>query len=125
MSAASLCARPPGRHSAACRQGLVHRTDTGSVRVDLRTPQEVAEGYRTLAADNQGTPPADTAALADALLRVSRLEEHMTPGRGSRRKLAVVSLRKQPAPGHGKGAGTASPWTWRHGQSRPDGNPGA
>ena len=31
-------------------EGLVHRTDTGSVRVDLRTPQEVAEGYRMLVA---------------------------------------------------------------------------
>ena len=31
-------------------EGLVHRTDTGGVRVDLRTPQEVAEAYRTLAA---------------------------------------------------------------------------
>jgi acyl-CoA synthetase (NDP forming) len=32
-------------------EGLVHRTDAGGVRVDLRTPLEVAEGYRTLAAD--------------------------------------------------------------------------
>ena len=32
-------------------EGLVHRTDAGGVRVDLRTPQEVAEGYRTLMAD--------------------------------------------------------------------------
>ena len=32
-------------------EGLVHRTDAGGVRVDLRTPQEVAEGYRALAAD--------------------------------------------------------------------------
>ena len=32
-------------------EGLVHRTDTGAVRVDLRTAEEVAEGYRTLAAD--------------------------------------------------------------------------
>ena len=31
-------------------EGLVHRTDAGGVRVDLRTPQEVAEGYRALAA---------------------------------------------------------------------------
>ena len=31
-------------------EGLVHRTDGGGVRVDLRTPEEVAEGYRTLAA---------------------------------------------------------------------------
>ena len=134
-------------------EGLVHRTDDGGVRVDLRTPQEVAEGYRTLAADlgprlqrvlvqpmleggievhigvaqepvfgplvvfgsgaatevpgdhvtrltpltdadageminsvraapllagrNRGTPPADTAALADALLRVSRLTDDL------------------------------------------------
>jgi acyl-CoA synthetase (NDP forming) len=32
-------------------EGLVHRTDAGGIRVDLRTPQEVAEGYRMLAAD--------------------------------------------------------------------------
>ena len=32
-------------------EGLVHRTDAGGVRVDLRTPEEVAEGYRRLAAD--------------------------------------------------------------------------
>ena len=32
-------------------EGLVHRTDAGGVRVDLRTPHEVAEGYRRLAAD--------------------------------------------------------------------------
>ena len=32
-------------------EGLVHRTDAGGVRVDLRTPLEVAEGYRTLAGD--------------------------------------------------------------------------
>ena len=31
-------------------EGLVHRT-AGRVRLDLRTPQEVAEGYRALAAD--------------------------------------------------------------------------
>ena len=31
-------------------EGLVHRTGTGGVRVDLRTPQEVAEGYRMLVA---------------------------------------------------------------------------
>ncbi len=134
-------------------EGLVHRTDAGGVRVDLRTPQEVAEGYRTLAAGfgprlqrvlvqpmlaggvevhigvvqepvfgplvvfgsgdaatevpgdqvarltpltdadaeemihavraapllagDRGTPPADTAALADALLRVSRLADDL------------------------------------------------
>ncbi len=134
-------------------EGLVHRTDAGGVRVDLRTPPEVAEGYRTLAADfgprlqrvlvqpmlaggvevhigvvqepvfgplvvfgsgdaatevpgdqagrltpltdadaedmihtvraapllagRRGTPPADTAALADALLRVSRLADDL------------------------------------------------
>ena len=33
-------------------EGLVHRTGAGGVRVDLRTPQEVAEGYRMLAADS-------------------------------------------------------------------------
>ena len=32
-------------------EGRVHRTDAGGVRVDLRTPEEVAEGYRTLAED--------------------------------------------------------------------------
>jgi acyl-CoA synthetase (NDP forming) len=32
-------------------EGLVHRTDAGRVRLDLRTPQEVAEAYRALAAD--------------------------------------------------------------------------
>jgi acyl-CoA synthetase (NDP forming)/GNAT superfamily N-acetyltransferase len=32
-------------------EGLVHGIDTRGVRVDLRTPEEVAEGYRTLAAD--------------------------------------------------------------------------
>jgi acyl-CoA synthetase (NDP forming)/GNAT superfamily N-acetyltransferase len=32
-------------------EGLVHRTDAGGVRVDLRSPEEVAEGYRALAAD--------------------------------------------------------------------------
>ena len=31
-------------------EGLVHRTGTGGVRVDLRTPREVAEGYRMLVA---------------------------------------------------------------------------
>ena len=31
-------------------EGLVHRAGAGAVRVDLRTPAEVAEGYRTLAA---------------------------------------------------------------------------
>ncbi len=134
-------------------EGLVHRTDAGDVRVDLRTPEEVAEGYRTLAADfgprpqrvliqpmladgvevmigvaqepvfgplvvfgsgdvttevhgdhvtrltpltdtdvdemiravraapllfgHRGIPPVDTAALADALLRVSRLADDL------------------------------------------------
>ena len=33
-------------------EGLVHRTGAGGVRVDLRTPQEVAEGHRMLAADS-------------------------------------------------------------------------
>ena len=134
-------------------EGLVHRTDAGGVRVDLRTPQEVAEGYRALAADfgprlqqvlvqpmltggvevhigvvqepvfgplvvfgsgdaatevhgdhvtrltpltdadaeemihavraapllagDRGTPPVDTAGLADALMRVSRLADDL------------------------------------------------
>ena len=134
-------------------EGLVHRTGTGGIKVDLRTPQEVAEAYRTLAAcsgprrqrvlvqpmlagasrcmigvvqepvfgplvvfgsggaatevpgdqvarltpltdadadeliravdaapllaGHRGTPPADTAALADALLRVSRLADDL------------------------------------------------
>jgi acyl-CoA synthetase (NDP forming)/GNAT superfamily N-acetyltransferase len=31
-------------------EGLVHRTDAGGVKVDLRTPREAAEGYRALAA---------------------------------------------------------------------------
>ena len=31
-------------------EGLVHRTGAGGVKADLRTPQEVAESYRTLAA---------------------------------------------------------------------------
>ena len=31
-------------------EGLVHRTGAGGVQADLRTPEEVAEGYRTLAA---------------------------------------------------------------------------
>ncbi len=134
-------------------EGLVHRTDAGGVRVDLRTPQEVADGYRALAAGlgprlqrvlvqpmleggvevmigvvqepvfgplvvfgsgevttgvhgdhvtrltpltdadademihavraapllfgDRGVPPVDTAALADALLRVSRLTDDL------------------------------------------------
>jgi acyl-CoA synthetase (NDP forming)/GNAT superfamily N-acetyltransferase len=32
-------------------EGLVHRSDAGDVTLDLRTPEEVAEGYRALAAD--------------------------------------------------------------------------
>ena len=131
----------------------MHRTGAGGVRVDLRTPQEVADGYRALAAGlgprlqrvlvqpmleggvevmigvaqepvfgplvvfgsgdaatevhgdhvtrltpltdtdaeemihavraapllagDRGAPPADTAALADALLRVSRLTDDL------------------------------------------------
>ncbi len=136
-------------------EGLVHRSGDGGVKVDLRTSQEVAEGYRTLVAGlgprlqrvlvqpmleggvevtigvsqepvfgplvvfgsgdaatgvhgdhvtrltpltdtdadaeemihavhvapllagDQGTPPADTTALADALLRVSRLADDL------------------------------------------------
>jgi acyl-CoA synthetase (NDP forming) len=30
--------------------GLIHKSDAGAVKLDLRTPQEVAEGYRDLAA---------------------------------------------------------------------------
>ena len=134
-------------------EGLVHRTGAGGVRADLRTPREVAEGYRMLVAGSglrlqrvlvqpmleggvevmigvaqepvfgplvvfgsgdaatevpgdhvtrltpltdvdaeemihtvhatpllageRGAPPADTAALADALLRVSRLADDL------------------------------------------------
>ena len=134
-------------------EGLVHKTDAGAVRLDLRSPQEVADAYRTLAAGlgprlqrvlvqpmiaggvevlvgvvqepvfgplvvfglggvateilgdhaarlspltdtdagelihsvqaaplllgHRGTPPADTAALADLLLRVSRLADDL------------------------------------------------
>ena len=134
-------------------EGLVHRTGAGGVKVDLRTPQEVADGYRMLVAGfgprlqrvlvqpmleggvevmigvaqepvfgplvvfgsggaatevpgdhvtrltpltdtdaeemihavhaapllagDRGMPPADTAALADALLRVSRLADDL------------------------------------------------
>ena len=32
-------------------EGLVHRADAGDVTLDRRTPEEVAEGYRALAAD--------------------------------------------------------------------------
>ena len=38
-------------------EGLVHRTDAGGIKVDLRTPQEVADGYRRLAADSGPRPP--------------------------------------------------------------------
>jgi len=133
-------------------EGLVHRADAGDVTLDLRTPEEVAEGYRALTADfgsshrvlvqpmltggfevligvvqepvfgplvvfgsggaatdvpgehvtrltpltdadademihaaraaarlfgDHGAPPVDTAALADALLRVSRLADDL------------------------------------------------
>ena len=152
--AAAAAARLGGRVVLKAEaEGLVHRTDAGAVRVDLRTPQEVAEGYRTLTADfgprlqrvlvqpmleggvevmigvaqepvfgplvvfgsggaasvvpgdrvtrltpltdtdaeemihavhttpllagDRGTPPADTAALADVLLRVSRLADDL------------------------------------------------
>jgi acyl-CoA synthetase (NDP forming)/GNAT superfamily N-acetyltransferase len=37
-------------------EGLGHRTDAGGVRLDLRTPQEVAEGYRALVADSGPSP---------------------------------------------------------------------
>ena len=33
-------------------EGLVHRTGAGGIKADLRTPQEVAEGYRRLVADS-------------------------------------------------------------------------
>ncbi len=50
--AAAAAARLGGRVVLKAEaEGLVHRTDTGAVRVDLRTAEEVAEGYRTLAAD--------------------------------------------------------------------------
>ncbi len=134
-------------------EGLVHRTNAGEVTLDLRTPEEVVEGYRALTADfgsrlhrvlvqpmltggfevligvmqepvfgplvvfgsggaatdvpgehvtrltpltdadademihaaraaarlfgGRGAPPVDTAALADALLRVSRLADDL------------------------------------------------
>ncbi len=134
-------------------RGVVHKTDAGAVRLDLRTPQEVSEAYRDLAArfgtalrrvlvqpmlsggvevmagvaqepvfgplvvfglggvatdvlgdhtarltpltqadaddliaelhaaplllGHRGSPPADTAALADMLLRVSRLADDL------------------------------------------------
>ncbi len=32
-------------------EGLVHRTDVRGIKVDLRTPEEVTEGYRALAAE--------------------------------------------------------------------------
>ncbi len=153
QEAAAAAARLGGRVVLKAEaEGLVHRTGAGGVRVDLRTPQEVAEAYRTLAsglgprrhrvlvqpmlaggvevmigvvqepvfgplvvfgsgaatevpgaqvarltpltdadagemihavnaapllAGDRGTPPADTAALADALLRVSRLADDL------------------------------------------------
>ncbi len=154
QEAAAAAARLGGRVVLKAEaEGLVHRTGTRGVRVDLRTPLEVAEAYRTLAADlgprlqrvlvqpmlaggvevaigvaqepvfgplvvfgagdpatavpgdhvtrltpltdvdageminsvhvspllagRRGTPPADTAALADALLRVSRLADDL------------------------------------------------
>jgi acyl-CoA synthetase (NDP forming) len=45
--------------------GLVHRTGAGGVRVDLRTPQEVAEGYRALAA---GSGPRRSPVLVQPML---------------------------------------------------------
>ena len=49
--AAAAAARLGGRVVLKAEaEGLVHRTGAGGVKVDLRTPQEVAEGYRTLAA---------------------------------------------------------------------------
>ena len=38
-------------------EGLGHRTDAGGIRLDLRTPQEVAEGYRALAAGSGPSLP--------------------------------------------------------------------
>ena len=37
-------------------EGLVHRTDAGGIKADLRTPQEVADGYRRLAAGSGPRP---------------------------------------------------------------------
>ena len=151
--AAAAAARLGGRVVLKAEaEGLAHRTGAGGVRVDLRTPQEVAEAYRALAAGSgprphrvlvqpmlaggvevaigvaqepvfgplvvfgsgaatevagdqvarltpltdadademihavnaapllageRGTPPVDTSALADALLRVSRLADDL------------------------------------------------
>ena len=50
--AAAAAARLGGRVVLKAEaEGLVHRAGAGAVRVDLRTPQEVAEGYRALTAD--------------------------------------------------------------------------
>jgi acyl-CoA synthetase (NDP forming)/GNAT superfamily N-acetyltransferase len=46
-------------------EGLVHRTDAGGVRVDLRTPQEVTEGYQALAA---GSGPQRPPVLVQPML---------------------------------------------------------
>ena len=46
-------------------EGLGHRTDAGGVRLDLRTPQEVAEGYRALAA---GSGPSLRRVLVQPML---------------------------------------------------------
>ena len=54
-------------------EGLVHRTDAGGVRVDLRTPREVAEAYRTLAADFELADVVMLAALGAAEARFSRV----------------------------------------------------
>jgi len=46
-------------------EGLGHRTDAGGVRLDLRTPREVAEGYRALAA---GSGPSLRRVLVQPML---------------------------------------------------------
>ena len=55
--AAAAAARLGGRVVLKAEaEELVHRTGAGGVKVDLRTPLEVAEGYRTLAAGSGPRP---------------------------------------------------------------------